>query len=76
MTAMALSVTIRRTHNLQTAICMNLSHISGAEPPLTVLIHKKVLVVAVLPVVTHGYIGAADQDLASWVWLVFLGVAT
>lgn len=63
------------THYLETAVCVNLAHVSCAEPPLTLFIYKKVLVVALLPVVTHGNVGAADQDFPSWVWLVSAGVA-
>lgn len=56
---------------------MELSNVSGTEPPLAVLIDKKV--VAVLDfvfVVTHCYIGTANQNFPPWVGLVCAVVTT
>lgn len=63
------------THDLQTAVRMNLSNVSGAEPPLTRFVHKVFVAHVLLLVVAHGDIGAADQNFSSWVWLVFPCVA-
>lgn len=64
------------THYLQAAVRVDLPHVAGAEPPLTVLIHEEVLAVAFGPVVAHGDVGPADQHLPSRVRLVFTRVAT
>lgn len=64
------------THYLETAIGEYFSHIPGAEPSLTRLVHKEVLVAVFLPVVAHGHVWPPNQDLSSWVGLVFTGVAT
>jgi len=77
---------MRHTHDLKTAVGVNLSDVSGAEPSLALVVGEEVLVFALLvfallvfallPVVTHGDVGPANQDLASGVGLVSAGVAT
>lgn len=65
------------TDDLEASVGVELPNVSGAEPPLAVLIHEEV--VAVLDfvfVVTHGYVGTADQDFPPWVGLVCAVVAT
>lgn len=64
------------THYLQTAIWVNLSHISSAEPSLSYVIHNVVMTILFIVVVTHGYIGPTDQDLPSRVWLIVGSIAT
>lgn len=64
------------THYLQTAIWVNLSHISSAEPSLSYVIHHVVITILFIVVVTHGYIGPTYQDLPSWVWLIVGRIAT
>lgn len=64
------------THYLQTAIRVKLSDISGAEPPLTLVILEKVVIVPVVFKVTHGHIGSAYKNLSSRVWRIFCGVPT
>lgn len=64
------------THYLQTAIRMNLSYISGAEPPLTLFVLEKVIIVAFVPEVTRGDVGSANEDLPSWVWCILCCVTT
>lgn len=64
------------TNDLQTAIRVDLSHVSSAEPSLTGFIYEVVLIAVFIVVVTHGYIGPTNQDLPSWVWLVIGRIAT
>lgn len=65
------------TDDLEASVGMELSDVSGAEPPLAVLIHEEVVAVLELVfVVTHGYVGTANQDFPPWVGLVCAVVAT
>lgn len=65
------------TDNLQTAVSMKLSNVSGAEPSLAFLIHEEVLTVLVFVlVVTHCYIWPTDQNLPSRTGPVCAAIAT
>lgn len=65
------------TDDLEASVGVNLSNVSGAEPPLAVLVHKKVIAVLGLTfVVAHRYIGPADQNLSPRVGLVSAVVTT
>ena len=56
---------------------MELPDVSGAEPSLALLIHEEVIaVLGFVFVVTHGYIGPADQDLSPRVGLIGAEVTT
>lgn len=56
---------------------MEFSDISGAEPPLPLIIHKKVLPVLVFVfVVAHCNVRTADQNLSPGVGLVRTVVTT
>lgn len=68
---------IALTNNLQTAISMKLADVSGVEPPLAFLIHEEVLTVLLsVLVVTHGYVGPADQNLPSRTGPVCAAIST
>lgn len=56
---------------------MKLANVAGAEPPLSPLIHEKVVADFVCGfVIAHGDVGAADEDLSSGVGLVCAVVTT
>lgn len=56
---------------------MDLPDVSGAEPPLAVPVHGKILLLLVFAlVVAHRDIGAADQNLPSGIWPVRAVVST
>lgn len=56
---------------------MDLSDVSRAEPPLAVAVHGEILLLLVVAlVVAHRDVGAADQNLASWMRFVGAAVAT
>ena len=54
------------TNDLEASIRMDLSYVSRTEPALAGFIHKEVLVLGLVLVVTHGNIGPANQNLTSW----------
>lgn len=65
------------TDDLEASVRVELSDVSGAEPSLPSLIHKKVVTVFAFTLeVTHRYVGSADQNLSPWVWLVCAVVTT
>lgn len=65
------------TDNLEAAVGMKLSDVPGAEPPLSSLVHEKVVAVLVLVlVIAHRYVGAADEDFSSGVGLVCAVITT
>lgn len=65
------------TNDLEAAVFVKLSNVSGAEPPLLVLIYKVVLLAFCLPVVvTHGHVGSSDENLSSWMRLVSASITT
>lgn len=56
---------------------VDLSNVSGTEPSLAARIHKKVVpVLSFIFVVTHRYIGTANQNFPPWVGLVCAVVTT
>lgn len=65
------------TDNLEAAIRVKLSDVSGAEPTLAVRIHKEVLSVLLLVfIVTHCDVGTANHNLSSWVWFIGAEITT
>lgn len=65
------------TDDLEASVRVELSDVSGAEPSLAVLIHKEVFtVLGLVFVVTHCYVGTADQDFPPRVGLVRAVVTT
>lgn len=65
------------TDYLEAAVLVDLSDVSGAEPPLAVAVYEEILLVLGVPlVVSHRDIGSTDQDLPSGMWLVSAAVAT
>lgn len=65
------------TDDLEASVMVELSNVSGTEPPLAVRIHKKVVtVLGIIFVVAHRYIGAANQNFPPWVGLVRTVVTT
>lgn len=65
------------TDDLEAAVRVKLADVAGAEPPLSSLVHEKVIADFVCGfVIAHGYVGAADEDLSSGVGLVCAVVTT
>lgn len=65
------------TYYLQAAVLVNLPDVPRAEPPLSVLILQEILLLLGLaPVIPHGDVGPANQDLSSGMWLVSAAVPT
>lgn len=64
------------THYLQTSVRVDLSYVSCTEPPLTLLVHKVVLAVTLVPIVTHSDVRPSNQNLPSGVRFVPIGVAS
>lgn len=64
------------TNDLQTAVRVDLSHVSSAEPSLPRFINNVVPIGAFIVVVAHGYIGPTNQDFSPWVWFVMSSIAT
>lgn len=59
------------TDDLEAAVGVKLADVAGAEPPLSPLVHEKVVADFVGGfVIAHGDVGAADEDLPSGVGLV------
>lgn len=65
------------TDDLETSVAVELANVSGAEPPLAILIDKKVIADFIFFfVITHCYIGATNQNFPPWVGLVCAVVTT
>lgn len=65
------------TDDLEAAVVMDLSDVSGAEPPLAVPVHGEILLLLVFAlVVAHRDVRAADQNLPSGMRPVRAVVAT
>lgn len=65
------------TDDLKASVGVELSNVSSTEPPLALLINKKVVtVLGIIFVVPHCYVGTAHQNFPPGVGLVCAVVTT
>lgn len=65
------------TDDLKASVRVELSNVSCTEPTLAILVDKKVLLVlGLILIVPHCYIGPTNYNFPSWVGLVCAEVTT